>query len=112
MHEASLSQGLMRILLDEAECHGVRSITRVWLKVGRLQAVEPRALQACFGMFAEGTLAEGAELIIEHVPVQVRCTVCLDEFQVEGFHLRCARCGSVEVQILRGKELYVESFDA
>ncbi|GLZ24117.1 putative hydrogenase nickel incorporation protein HypA [Stutzerimonas stutzeri] len=112
MHEAALSQGLMKILLDEAGRRGVRSISRVWLKVGKLKAVEPRSLQACFGMFAEGTIAEGAELIVEHVPVQVRCKVCLDEFQVEGFRLRCVRCGAAEVEILRGEELYIESFDA
>lgn len=112
MHEAALSQGLVNILLAEARRHRVRSISRVWLKVGRLKAVEPQALAFCFELFTEGTLAEGAELIIDHVAARARCQACGNEFEVIKFHFQCTCCQSRDVGLLAGEELYIESFDA
>ncbi len=112
MHEAALTQGLVAILLAEAQRHGVRAITRVRLRVGQLKAVEPQALVFCFELFTEGTLAEGAELIIESVAAQARCRACRRDFQVIKFHFQCTRCHSQDVELLSGEELYIESFDA
>ncbi|WP_253073518.1 hydrogenase maturation nickel metallochaperone HypA [Sodalis ligni] len=112
MHEAALTQGLVNILLKEAARHQVRSITLVRLKVGRMKAVEPQALVFCFGAFTEGTLAEGAELIIEPVPAVATCRGCGGDFEVIKFHFQCPRCQSRDVVLIQGDELYIESFDA
>nr|WP_318381433.1 hydrogenase maturation nickel metallochaperone HypA [uncultured Enterobacter sp.] len=112
MHEAALTQGLVRILLSEAQRHQVTQITRVRLKVGQLRAVEPQSLAFCFTAFAAGTLAEAAELIIESLPAVAHCADCNADFDVIKFHFQCTRCHSREVQLIQGDELYIESFDA
>ena len=73
MHEASIVAGMMHILEDEARRHNVSRITRVRLSVGLFTAVEPKTLEACFELYAEGTAAEGAELDITTVPAEGRC---------------------------------------
>ncbi len=54
MHEASMVAAMMNILEEEARRHKVTKITRVRLAVGLFTAVEPRTLEACFELYAEG----------------------------------------------------------
>jgi hydrogenase nickel incorporation protein HypA/HybF len=112
MHETAIVEGLMRILEKQAAQHGVERIVRVRLKVGRLRAVEPQQLVACFEMFADGTIAEGATLFIDAVPVRARCKACGTEFEVPRFRFECSGCGGGDVEVIQGQELYIESFDA
>lgn len=111
MHEAAIVDGLMKILARQAAEHGVSHIRRVNLKVGRLKAVEPQALVACFEMFAEGTVADGAELAIDHVPAHGCCADCGTGFAVTGFRFRCPACGGRDVLLTGGEELCLESFE-
>jgi len=112
MHEASIVEGLMRILERQAARHGVAVIRRVDVKVGRLRAVEPRQLVSCFEMFAEGTLAEGAELVVEEIPVRARCRDCGRAFEVPRYRFECPSCGLGNIEVTQGQELYIESFEA
>jgi len=111
MHEAAITSGLMRLLLEQAAKHAVTRVTRVTVRIGRLKAVEPRSLAACFEMFAEGTLAEGAELVIESVPITGRCQSCGVLFEVEKYVFRCLECQGSDIAILSGEELYMDSFE-
>jgi hydrogenase nickel incorporation protein HypA/HybF len=112
MHETAIVEGLMRILEQQAARHGAARILRVQLKVGRLRAVEPQQLQACFEMFADGTIAAGATLEIDAVPVRARCKGCAAEFEVPRYRFECPDCGGGDVEVIQGQELYIESFDA
>ncbi|MDR3370913.1 hydrogenase maturation nickel metallochaperone HypA [Rhodoferax sp.] len=112
MHETAIVSGLMRILEQKAVCHGVTRISQVSLKVGRLCAVEPQQLVACFEMFAEDTVADGAKLVINTVDVRGRCRQCTTEFDVPRFRFECPACGGNDIEVIQGQELYIESFEA
>jgi hydrogenase nickel incorporation protein HypA/HybF len=112
MHETAIVEGLLRILEAQADRHRVTRILSVTVKVGRLRAVEPAQLAGCFEMFAEGTVAAGAQLKIEAVPVRARCKVCAVEFEVPRFRFECPACGGGDVDVVQGQELYIESFEA
>ena len=112
MHETAIVGGLMRILEQRAARNGVAHISSVLLKVGRLQAVEPQQLIACFEMFAEGTVADGAVLKIDVVGVRGRCRACDTEFDVPRFHFECPACAGSDIEVIQGQELYIESFEA
>jgi hydrogenase nickel incorporation protein HypA/HybF len=112
MHETAIVEGLMRILEAQAAQHRVTRILSVTVKVGRLRAVEPQQLIACFEMFAEGTVAEGARLVIDSMPVRARCKACETEFEVPRFRFECPGCAGGDVAVIQGQELYIESFEA
>lgn len=112
MHEMAIVEGLMRILQKQAAQHGAARIARVTVKVGRLRAVEPQQLVACFEMFAEGTVAEGAQLVVDEVAVRARCKACGVEFEVPRYRFECPGCGGGDVDVVAGQELYIESFEA
>jgi hydrogenase nickel incorporation protein HypA/HybF len=112
MHETAVVEGLMRILTAKAREHGVERIAVVRLKIGRLRGLDSRQIRGCFEVFSEGTLADGARLDIEEVAVEARCRSCGSIYGVPRFQFACPACGSGEADVLKGRELHIESFDA
>lgn len=112
MHETAIVTGLMRIIEQQAARHGATQVSRVVVKVGRLRAVEPQQLRACFEMFAEGTVADGAELVVEAIAVRGRCRGCATEFAVPRYRFVCPGCGGGNIEVIQGQELFIESFEA
>ena len=96
--------------IAEAHAEG-RRVATVEVRVGRLRQVVPSALELAFALLAEGTAAEGAELVLEDVPVRVACRSCAAESRAEGFPLECRGCGSVDVDVVGGEELQVEALE-
>jgi Zn finger protein HypA/HybF involved in hydrogenase expression len=41
----------------------------------------------------------------------MKCTVCGTDFQVKEYHFACADCGSTDLEIIHGKELFVKSIE-
>lgn len=112
MHETAIVAGLMRIITQQASKHGAAHVSRVTVKVGRLRAVEPQQLRACFEMFAEGTVADGAELVVEEIGVRGRCRGCATEFAVPRYHFQCPACAGNDIEVIQGQELFIENFEA
>jgi hydrogenase nickel incorporation protein HypA/HybF len=111
MHELSLSQSVVDLVVECARKEGVHAVTRVTLEVGMAAVVEPDALRFCFEIVAADTLAQGAELAIERIALQARCQSCACEFEPARLVSACPRCGSYAPLLLRGREFRVKSFD-
>ena len=108
MHELSLAESVVRIACRHA---AGRQITTVELRVGHLRQVVPDALAFAFELVAKGTEAEGAELVMVEVPAAGRCRACGSESELPGFPLRCAVCGGLDIELLRGEELLVDALE-
>jgi hydrogenase nickel incorporation protein HypA/HybF len=108
MHELSIASAIVETAARHA--NGKR-VALVEVKVGRLRQVVPRALEFAFELVAVGTPVEAAELRIEEVPVQVACRECGASDRADEFPLACARCGSLDVDVAAGEELYVEALE-
>jgi len=108
LHELSIAESVVRIASRQADG---RCVTKVQMKVGHLRQVVPSALTFGFGLLAEGTSVEGAELVMEQVPAEGRCRSCGVESRLDGFPLRCLACGGLDLEILKGEELMVESLE-
>ncbi len=108
MHELSIAESVVRI----AEQHAAgRPVAAVELKVGHLRQVVPSALAFAFELVAQGTCVEGAELVMEEIPAGGRCRGCGTESELDGFPLLCPRCGSWDLELLRGEELLVDALE-
>jgi hydrogenase nickel incorporation protein HypA/HybF len=108
MHELSLAEGIVRIATRHA---AGRQVAKIELKVGHLRQVVPSALEFAFELVAQGTEVEGAELVLEEVPVAGRCRRCGVESELPGFPLRCSACGGLDLELLRGEELLVDALE-
>jgi len=95
-----------------AEAHaGGRRVTCVEVTIGHLRQVMPSALAFAFELVAAGTVVEGARLAVDAVPAEGRCRACGVATVLDGFPLHCASCGGLDLELLRGEELRVESLE-
>jgi hydrogenase nickel incorporation protein HypA/HybF len=111
MHEVGLMQGALELAIAEAERHGARHIHQITLRVGRLAGVEPEALAFAFEVVTAGTMAEGARLEVESVPVVCHCPDCRDEFRPADFIFACPRCGRLSRDVRYGEELELATLE-
>jgi hydrogenase nickel incorporation protein HypA/HybF len=108
MHELSIAGALVAIASRHA---AGRRVTRVEVKVGHLRQVVPDSLAFAFELVAVDTEVEGAELVLEEVPAAGRCRACGTESRLEAFPLHCGACGGLDVEVIRGEELLVDSLE-
>jgi hydrogenase nickel incorporation protein HypA/HybF len=111
MHELSIATQLLEIVAEAAARHNLRRVNRLRVVIGALGNVVPEALEFAFDVAGEGTVAAGALLEIVEVPITVRCNACGAESTLEDFAFLCGACGSLDVAVLRGNELYLDSIE-
>lgn len=116
MHEASLVQGLLDLALKSVREHNaahpeqpVARIAELVCEMGLIACVEPRTLEACFELFAEGTAAEGAKLTLETAPLACRCEDCGKSFELRHRHFVCPECGGENIHFSGGHGLTLQS---
>jgi hydrogenase nickel incorporation protein HypA/HybF len=71
LHELGIAEEILGIVLAEAERNQAKKVSAIRLRVGVVRAIEPEQLTFIFDHIARKTLAEGASLEIEEVPVRV-----------------------------------------
>ena len=86
-------------------------VERIRLKVGKLSAVIVDNLKFCFEVAAKETVLEGAELVVEEIPVTARCRKCHVQWTIMEPVFVCRDCSSGDLEILSGRELDIESID-
>lgn len=67
MHEISICENLVRLLEAEAGRQGFSKISRIWLEIGPLAAIDAATLEFNFRNAASGSLADGAMLSVTEV---------------------------------------------
>ena len=111
MHEVSICESILDILKDEAKKNSASKVTAVRLKIGELSGVVEDALRFAFEVVTKGSIAEGASLVIEEVPLTARCKACGMEFHIVGYAFSCKHCESPEIQVVSGREMQIEDID-
>jgi hydrogenase nickel incorporation protein HypA/HybF len=105
MHEASIMAELLQVVEQQAHQHGMRKVSRLKLRVGEFRMVVPELLRAAFEAMNPGTLAEGAELAMEIVPLVAFCDDCRKDIHIEDNVFYCPHCAGPLLDIRSGKEL-------
>jgi len=111
MHEYAIAQALLDQVGDIARRHNARAVTRVVVQVGRLRRVLPEILRFGFDVAAADSIAAGAALEIEEVPIHVRCGACRVESNLDDPVYICPACGSTQLVQLTGGELILKSLE-
>lgn len=112
MHEMGIALEIIDIAAASipADLAGVQ-VKTVNLKVGKLAAIVPESLRFCFAVATKNGPLDGAELVIEEIPVRARCEHCRHEWHVEGPAFRCPQCAAGRITLLSGRELNIESIE-
>jgi hydrogenase nickel incorporation protein HypA/HybF len=111
MHELSVCQGLIRQVGRIAAEHHATRVDKIFLQIGPLSGVEPALLQAAFPIARHNTLVEQAEMVIQSMPVRIRCKTCGEESEATLNNLTCPACGDWNTDLLSGDELLIERIE-
>lgn len=111
MHELAICQSLMdqveRIALERK----AQYVTSIVIAVGPLSGVEAPLLKNAYPIASVGTVAENAELIIQKLPVRVRCTQCGTESDAKPNKLICQQCDDWRTELISGDEMMLMSVE-
>jgi len=112
MHELSLITSVVETVTESLAAYPGARVKAVRLRVGALAAVIPETLEFCYGIAAEDTPLEGSNLVIDVLPVVVRCEPCGLDSELEGIQsFRCPKCGEPCGDLRQGRELEIESIE-
>ena len=111
MHELSITQSMLDLVLEQAKENNARRIGRINVVIGEMTGVVADSMKFYFDFIKEGTIAEGAVLSFRMVPTQARCRSCGQTFEPEEFSWGCPHCQNNGIEIINGKELFVESME-
>jgi hydrogenase nickel incorporation protein HypA/HybF len=111
VHELAITQSLLQVALDKAGEAKARRIGSIRLRIGRLSGYVPEAVEQNFRMITPGTIAEGAALEIDWVPLRCRCKGCGVEYDATPDDFTCPACRAADFAIISGREMFIESME-
>ncbi|HVV72440.1 MAG TPA: hydrogenase maturation nickel metallochaperone HypA [Verrucomicrobiae bacterium] len=111
MHELSIMDSALTMVLERARQAGARQVHEVRLRIGALSGVVPEALEFAFEALVPGTEAEHARLTIEDVPARFWCATCQSEFKSDDMLAECPDCHRPSADLRAGREMEVASME-
>lgn len=111
MHEMSLTEGILRILEEQAAISGYDRVRTVWLEIGALSQVDPQSMAFCFEAIKRGTIAAEATLEIVPVPGTAWCMLCADTVTIDQRYDPCPRCGGHQVTVTGGEQMRIKELE-
>ena len=101
----------MEAAVPAAEAAGAKRIIEIRLKIGELSGVFPECIKEYLDVISRGTIAEGAVLKVEKIPVSIKCGSCTFEGPIDRKKIQCPACGGTDFKITGGKEYFVDSLE-
>ena len=114
MHELAVTESILNVVLKHAQKNGVRQVLGIALRVGELSDLEDEWIQRYFDYLSKDTLAAGAKLNIERVPVVFRCEPCGHDFPVrirDIDQVRCPLCQGEKMTLVSGREYFIKNIE-
>jgi hydrogenase nickel incorporation protein HypA/HybF len=111
MHELRIAEDLSAIVIEAAKRENLSVVTKVNISFGELVQIVPDIFEYAFREAVRDSVAADAELDLEIVPVKMKCIRCHRVFRVSKNNFVCDQCGSADLDILNGKELFVKSIE-
>jgi hydrogenase nickel incorporation protein HypA/HybF len=111
MHELSIMENTMKIILEKANENKLKTITKVTLKIGELCGVMDDSLNFAFEICRKDTLAFGSELCINKIKAIAFCESCMIKYKIDHYHKLCPNCLKPSFKIINGYEMYIDSIE-
>ena len=111
MHEFAVCQDMLQQIESIAAEEQAAAVDVVIVRIGPLSGIEAHLLSQAFPLAAAGTVAEKAELIVEALPIKVKCQLCGAETEAKANSLVCGECGDYHTQLLSGDEMLLASLE-
>jgi hydrogenase nickel incorporation protein HypA/HybF len=114
MHELPVVESILSIVLRHAETNKVRAVISISLRVGEASDLEDEWIQRYFDYLSKDSVAEGARLKIERVPVTFKCQNCQRTYSInirEQKDPQCPQCGGMGGTLVSGREYFIKDME-
>ncbi|WP_309499849.1 hydrogenase maturation nickel metallochaperone HypA [Sulfurovum sp.] len=111
MHEYSIVQALLTQCEEIAQENRAHKVVKIITKIGVMSGVETHLFQVAFDTFKEGTICDGAQLIIHEQKLKLHCNACDCEFEIDKLRYICKECKSLDVKVVDGEDMYLMSLE-
>ena len=113
MHEFSICEGIVKAAVEEmAKVNPpAKALRKTTVVVGALHQIVPENLTFAYDVLTRDTPAAGSELELRFVPIRAKCGDCEWQGEIQQPLFLCGGCNSGNIELLSGKELYVENLE-
>jgi hydrogenase nickel incorporation protein HypA/HybF len=111
MHEYSVTRSLVDLCQEEAQRNNIDKVYRIHLKIGKFTGFSPDSILFYFDYLKPDTKCSEAEIVFDEIPIQIQCSQCGEKSAIEEPLMICPVCGSNEINVITGREFYVESIE-
>ncbi len=111
MHELSITQSILSIALEKANEVQASKVTEIKIVIGELSGIVDDCVEFYFDFLSKDTAAAQASLSFHHPPVKLQCRNCGAIFTPNGSGWACLDCQEQKVEIISGRECYVDSIE-
>ncbi len=111
MHELGIVFHITKSVLQTVEENNLSEVQSITLQVGQASGVVAQYLQDCYPAAVDNTMLQNTELIIEEIPVKLRCANCGTEYLAKEIK-ECPNCKSIEKEVIDGKQFLLKEITA
>ncbi|MGA2297758.1 MAG: hydrogenase maturation nickel metallochaperone HypA [FCB group bacterium] len=111
MHELSIAQEIIEIIGQSVPVGQKHLIKSVRVEIGKFSNVLPDSLKFCYEACINDTEMQNSTMLIEEIPLKIKCNNCHVETVVDDFMFLCPECGNTDITILEGQELNVTEIE-
>jgi hydrogenase nickel incorporation protein HypA/HybF len=112
MHELSVTQGVLDVVLNAAAEAGAERIYAIHLVIGDLSSIVDESVQFYFDFLSRDTLAAGAALHFKREAAMLHCAACGAAHEANiPLATVCPTCGSAHLRVSGGRSFYIESIE-
>jgi hydrogenase nickel incorporation protein HypA/HybF len=111
MHEFSVTRSLVELLKQEADKNNLKTVKRINIRLGKFTGFSPDSIRFYFDILKPDSCLQEAELNFKEEPIIIKCDNCKKEIQIEEPIMICPECGNPEIELLSGREFFVESIE-
>lgn len=111
----------MKTVLDSAQDKSASRVKAIHLEIGDLLFLNPEQLEFWMRELFKGTIAQDAEIKMERVKPEIKCSKCdyEGEIRLEDnplYHIHppaffCPKCNTHDVKIARGNECLIRDIE-
>lgn len=112
MHELGIMMHIVSQMEDYMKENKLTKMGSLTIEVGEISGIVPSYLLDIYPMSIEGSLLEGAELIIEEVKAKGLCKKCHYVFDLVKHEGHCPKCTEKNYKILSGAEFNIKQITA
>ena len=112
MHDYHKAEDMVAFAAEKAKELGKSKVKKIFITVGDSSGYSAESILLYFKEISEGTVCEGAEVVVNAVKSMLECPKCHKVFPRKLMHYACPDCGTEGLPGKIGTEMKIEGIEA